>query len=324
MLQDNLSYTVNPASLAIHGRGGSILAFYNPSPSGYDRAGDEHSATMLGVAFTPRGPQDRPQRAISFSFGYYFARFSDGTFWRGSPTDDWSMSADNNSDIHGLVVSTAYKGAITLSLGAAYRRVAVNVVNLWGEEESDGSGDLFDIGIQSRKTLNLSANHGADMADAYSTAAFLFGLSFHNLGADFNYSHAVIKESPPRTMRAGLAIALDRNNRDLSVFSVMPVFELEYHLVGDRNSVLHYGVEATLAETIGGRLGRISDDEFKQITFGLTLSTNGLAKSIGRKGDAGTFWQNLSVEFSYARYGDEGDSIYAGGVPISFSLRYSL
>jgi hypothetical protein len=334
-LVDGSSYTVNPASLALYGRDGTVSLSFYPIRAKKPNWGDA-GFRLYGAAVGLGPNQLGTSSPISFGAAYHYFKLSYGTFVRTSEIGPEPLGTYEPFDLsHNLVISAAYHGRIEIGLGITNRLFLSKLVDVGAGAESGYSketGYMFDLGLLVR--TNFRFTYTGVESKHWPSWSFTpaVGISLLNIGPELNYIDPVQTDPPPRTMRAGLSVQIDRMGNDISYLCFVPIFELEQLLVGDGNTVLHFAGELGLFEIGYFRIGALDDDYsgIDQVAWGFSISTRGVSKLIAdsvqsaSSSQANQLWQRLTAELSYAKYSEGGHTSWAGLRFVGISISYQL
>ena len=117
-----------------------------------------------------------------------------------------------------MVISAAYHGRIEIGLGITNRLFLSKLVDLGAGSENGYSKEtsyMFDLGLLVR--TNFGFTYTGVESKSWPSWSFTpaVGISLLNIGPVLNYIDPVQADRPPRTMRAGLSVQIDRREQDM-------------------------------------------------------------------------------------------------------------
>jgi len=260
---------------------------------------------------------------LSLGVGYCFHKLSFGEIVRIGETGERLGASEPNDRAHNVILSLGYTGRIRAGLGLTFRSYKCTFATSGagsGPYELNSSGTMFDFGALCQIPLCLGSVQTPSTERVVWSITPAAGLSFLNVGSDFEWISYYQKDPPPKTMRYGGSLAIECRRNDVALFSLTPLFEIEDIVLHGGSSVLHYSAEVGMYEIAYARAGVIDDDEAsdRPIAYGFTLSSRGIAKLKAAAQDEGRdragrgLLSRLTIEISFAKYISNRDYLLSG------------
>ncbi len=299
------SYLLNPATVGLQGdRGHLSFAFY-PTELDWNRGlllGYSQTFLLTSASYRLRNSPFRLGAA------FYRTRLQSPVMREIAYFPDPGRTFRYKEIVSDGMIGAAYEGYVDLGAGIAVKRLTLKQLD-WEQ-----SSDLVDFGFV--LAVPVADYLPEDLVPSHYSIVLTpsLGVSWNNYGSP-RY-----RKSRARRLGVGLHLGLtySRIFADWEVISVTGGIDGEKLVELDSAAYMRYGTEVGLLELGYLRLGRTDPDDMG--TVGFTVSSRGLLKGMvalltaddpDRAGVVRHVASHLSVDYSYAHYDEDSESLSA-------------